>query len=244
MILGMATSSSTSELKSSVTTFHGMIVDVSNVSSTPTKPELPPLFFTLSLLPTLFCKWGIDFMTCNPPSSNGHKYIIVAVDYFIKWAEAMPTFINTTNIAARFFFNHVISRFGVPLQLIFDHGKHFDNEIFVELSSRLGFSHKFASPYYPQSNGQVEAVNKVLKTMLQRMVNKHKTNWHHMLFSTLWAYRTTVKTTTGFTPFHLVHGVEASLPIECEIPTLRITIELLPDTAPMEQRLPELGVSG
>ena len=58
-----------------------------------------------------------------------------------------------------------------------------------------------------------------------------------MLFSVLWAYRTTVKTATGFTPFHLVHGVEATLPIECEIPTLRTAIELLPDTAPLEQRL-------
>jgi transposase InsO family protein len=134
-----------------------------------------------------------------------------------------------------FFFNHVISLFGFPLQLVSDHGKHFENEIFVKLSSRLDFSHDFASPYYPQSNGQVEVVNKVLITMLQRTVNKHKTNWHHMLFSTLWAYRTVVKTTTSFTPFHLVHGVEATLPIECEIPTLRTVIELLSDTNPMEQ---------
>jgi hypothetical protein len=73
--------------------------------------------------------------------------------------------------------------------------------------------------------------------MLQCTVNKHKTNWHHMLFSALWDYRTVVKTATGFTPFHLVHGIEATLPIECEIPTLRTAIELLPDTAPMEQRL-------
>jgi hypothetical protein len=73
--------------------------------------------------------------------------------------------------------------------------------------------------------------------MLQCTVNKHKTNWHHMLFSTLWVYRMAVKTIIGFTPFHLVHGVEATLPIECEIPILRTTIELLPDTAPMEQRL-------
>jgi hypothetical protein len=201
------------------------------------KARAPPALLHPVITVGPFCKWGIDFMTCNPPSSNGHKYIIVAVDYFTKWVEAMPTFNNTADTATRFFFNHVISHFGVPLQLVSDHGKHFENEIFVELSSRLGFSHEFASPYYPQSNGQVEAVNKVLKTMLQCTVNKHKTNWHHMLFSALWAYRTTVKTATGFTPFHLVHGVEATLPIECEIPTLRTAIELLPDTAPMEQRL-------
>jgi hypothetical protein len=58
-----------------------------------------------------------------------------------------------------------------------------------------------------------------------------------MLFCALWAYRTEVKTTMGFMPFHLVHGVEVTLPIECEIPTLRNAIELLLDTAPMEQRL-------
>jgi hypothetical protein len=184
-----------------------------------------------------FCKCGIDFMTCNPPSSNGHKYIVVAVDYFTKWAESMPTFNNTIDTATRFFFNCVISLFGVPLKLVVDHGKHFENDIFVKLSSRLGFSHEFDSPYYPQSNKQVEAINKVLKTILQCTVNKHQTNLHHMLFSTLWDYHTAVKLTTGFTPFHHVHGVEATLPIKCEIPTLCTTIDLLPDTAPMEQCL-------
>ena len=164
-------------------------------------------------------------MICNPPSSNGHKYIVVVVDYFTKWVEAMPTFNNTVDIASHFFFNHVISCCGVPLQLVSNHRKHFENEIFVELSSRLGFSHEFASPYYPQSNGKVEAVNKVLKTMLQHTVNKHKTNWHHMLFYALWAYRTAVKMATGFTPFHLVHGVEVTLPIKWEIPTLHTAIE-------------------
>jgi hypothetical protein len=178
------------------------------------KARAPPALLHPVIIAGPFCKWGIDFMTCNPPSINGHKYIVVVVDYFTKWAEAMPTFNNTADTTAHFFFNHVISRFGVSLQLVSDHGKHFENEIFVELSSRLGFSHEFSSPYYPQSNGQVEAVNKVLKTMLQRTVNKHKTNWNHMLFSVLWAYRTTVNTATGFMPFHLVHGIEATLPIE------------------------------
>jgi transposase InsO family protein len=176
-------------------------------------------------------------MTFHPPSSNGHEYIVVAVDYFTKWVKSMPTFNNTDDIAARFFFNHVITQFGFPRQLVSNHGKHFENKIFAELSSKLGFTHEFTSPYYPQSNGQVKVVNKVLKTMLQRTINKHNTNWHHMLFSALWAYRTTVKTATDFTPFHLVHGIEATLPIECEIPTLRIVIELLLDTAPMEQCL-------
>lgn len=71
--------------------------------------------------------------------------------------------------------------------------------------------------------------------MLQQTVDKHKSNWHHMLFPALWAYRTSVKTATGFSPFHLVHGIEAVLPIECEIPPLHVAVELLPNTSPFEQ---------
>ena len=58
-----------------------------------------------------------------------------------------------------------------------------------------------------------------------------------MLFPSLWAYRTSVKTATEFTPFHLVFGEEAVLPIECEIPSLHLAVELLPDTQHLEQRL-------
>ena len=174
-------------------------------------------------------------MECRPPSAGNHKYIIVAVDYFTKWAEAMPTFNNMVATTALFFFNHVITRFGVPKQLVSDHGRHFEDEIWCELSSLLGFEHQYSSSYYPQGNGQVEAVNKILKTMLQRMVNKHRTNWHLMLFPALWAYRTSVKPATRFTPFHLVFGEEAVLPIECEIPSLHLAVEILPGTQPLEQ---------
>ena len=64
-------------------------------------------------------------MTINPTSANNHKYIIVVIDYFTKWAEAMPTFDCKDETAARFFFNHVISWFGVPKKLVEDHGAHF-----------------------------------------------------------------------------------------------------------------------
>ena len=113
-------------------------------------------------------------MECRPPSASNHKYIIVAVEYFTKWAEAIPTFNNTAATAALFFFNHVIARFGVPKKLVSDHGQHFEDDIWHELSSLLGFEHQYSSSYYPQGNGQVEAVNKILKTMLQQTVNKHK----------------------------------------------------------------------
>ena len=58
-----------------------------------------------------------------------------------------------------------------------------------------------------------------------------------MLFSVLWAYRTSVKTSTCFTPFQLVYGLEAVLPIECEIPSLQIAVQFLPATSEEEKRL-------
>ena len=61
-----------------------------------------------------------------------------------------------------------------------------------------------------------------------------------MLYPTLWTYRTAIKTTTGFSPYQLVHGVELVLPVECEIPSLKLVIELLPDTSALEERLVHL----
>ena len=75
-------------------------------------------------------------------------------------------------------FNHIISRFGIPRAIVTNHGSHFQNKMMAELSVKLGFHHNNSTPYYPQANGQVEAINKVLKTMLQRMVGQAKSKWH------------------------------------------------------------------
>ena len=61
-----------------------------------------------------------------------------------------------------------------------------------------------------------------------------------MLYPALWAYRIVVKTTTDFSPYHLVHGVESFLPVECEIPSLNLAVELLPDTSSLEECLVHL----
>jgi hypothetical protein len=61
-----------------------------------------PMFPVITVGP--FTKWGIDYTTCNPPSARGHRYIIVAVDYFTKWVEAMPTFKDDGETATLFLF--------------------------------------------------------------------------------------------------------------------------------------------
>jgi hypothetical protein len=83
----------------------------------------------------------------------------------------------------------------------------------------------------------VEVVNKSLKTILQRKINSAKSNWHLTLYSTLWAYRTSVKTATRFFPFKLVYGMEVVFLIECRITYLKLVVELLPNTTALEEHL-------
>ena len=163
-------------------------------------------------------------MHCNPTSARGHGYIIVAMDYYTKWDEAIPTYAEDGKLITLFLFNHVIARFGVTQYIVTDHESHFRNQMMVKLSAKLGFCHENSTPYYLQDNGQVEAINKVLKTMLCGMVEDHKSNWNLTLFSTIWAYRTSVKTTSGFTPFQLVYGLEDVLPIKCQILSLKLAV--------------------
>eukprot|EP00253_Pinus_taeda_P011583 PITA_11583 len=201
------------------------------------KMRAPPVPLHRIITVGPFAKWGIDFITCNPHSAGGHAYIILAVDYFTKWAEAMPTFEADGKTTVIFVFNHIVARFGVPQVIITDHGHHFRNVMMTELVDHLGLRHDSSTPYYPQANGLVEAINKVLVIMIQRIIGIHRSNWHNMLFSALRAYRTSVKTSTGFTPFQLVYVLEVVLPIECEIPSLRMAIELLPTTSEEERCL-------
>jgi len=73
--------------------------------------------------------------------------------------------------------------------------------------------------------------------MIHRLVGNKKNHWHQMVYPMLWSYQTLVKTATSFTPFQLAYGLEAVLPIECQIPSLKIVVELFPNTTTEEEHL-------
>ncbi|XP_070047860.1 uncharacterized protein [Nicotiana tomentosiformis] len=85
--------------------------------------------------------------------------------------------------------------------------------------------HRNSMTYRPQMNGAVEAANKNIKKILRKMVDYYK-QWHEKLPFSLLGYRTTVRTSTGATPYLLVYGTEAVIPAEVEIPSLRIIQEV------------------
>ena len=79
----------------------------------------------------------------------------------------MPIFKYDGETFTHFIFNQIITRFDIPKELFTDHGRHFQNRMMEELALKLGYKQEHSSSYYPQVNGQVEAVNKSLKSILQ-----------------------------------------------------------------------------
>ncbi|XP_052483032.1 uncharacterized protein LOC105795690 [Gossypium raimondii] len=89
----------------------------------------------------------------------------------------------------------------------------------AEVCSQFKIRHHNSSPYRPKMNGAVEAANKNIKKFVGKMTETYK-DWHEKLPFALLAYRTSVRTSMGATPFSLAYGMEAVLPIEVEIPSL------------------------
>ena len=88
----------------------------------------------------------------------------------------MPTVESDSETAAHFVFNQVIIQFIIQKELVTDHGSHFQNNMMEELASKLGYKQEHSSSYSPQANGQLEAVNKSLKSILQRTIAQSKTD--------------------------------------------------------------------
>nr|GEV99651.1 reverse transcriptase domain-containing protein [Tanacetum cinerariifolium] len=160
----------------------------------------------------IFDVWGIDFM--GPfSSSRGNKYILVAVDYRSKWVEAKTLPTNDSRVVCKFM-NNLFARFGAPRAIISDRGTHFCNDQFTKAMQKYGVTHRLATPYHPQTSGQVS--NRGLKRILERAVGENRTSWSDKLDDALWAFRTAYKTPIGCTPYKLVNGKACHLPVELE----------------------------
>ena len=122
------------------------------------------------LVVELFDVWGIDFM--GPfPTSLGYTYILMGVDYVSKWVEAMTCRVADHKVVLKFLKENIFSRFGVPKAIISDGGSHLCNKRFENLLSKYDVKHKVATPYHPQTSGQVELANREIKTILMKVVN-------------------------------------------------------------------------
>ena len=161
-----------------------------------------------------FEKMGIDLLGPLPKTKDGNKYIIVAVDYFTKWAvtKALPK--ATTIHVVKFFVNEIFLQHGAPLQLISDRGKCLKNNFTKELFAALQVERGLCSPYRPQTNGLVERLNHTLAMMLSMYVNPQHDNWDKSLPYVTFAYNTAQQSSIGCSPFFALYGREPLLPLD------------------------------
>nr|GEV02029.1 reverse transcriptase domain-containing protein [Tanacetum cinerariifolium] len=142
--------------------------------------------------PWPFYKWGIDIAGPFSEGPGKVKFLIVAMDYFTKWIEATPveTIIGTQ--VKKFVWDNIVSRFGLPGEIVSDNGKQFRDDPFKDC----------------------------LGEGIKARLGKNK-NWVEEVSHVLWAHCTMIKSSNGETPFSLTYGAEAVIPAEIGMPTLR-----------------------
>ncbi|MCO5561086.1 hypothetical protein L7F22_014707 [Adiantum nelumboides] len=158
-----------------------------------------------------FEKWGIDAIGPLPSTNSGKLYIIMGVDYMTRWAEATTSARITAKEVAKFVYESICCKFGVPLEILSDRGPGFRGDLVGELMKKLGIERRHSTPYYPQCNGLVEKVNGMISKIITKQVVSKPKDWDKHLSAALRAYRTSFRTSLGYTPYHLVFGKEATL---------------------------------
>ena len=105
-----------------------------------------------------------------PPSSKGHKFILVATDYFTKWVEAIPLKTVTSKNMINFVREHIVYRFRIPQTITTDHGTMFTSEEFRDFTAGIGIKLLNSSPYYTQANGQAKACNRIMIKLIKKKI--------------------------------------------------------------------------
>ncbi|XP_050211888.1 uncharacterized protein LOC126662045 [Mercurialis annua] len=148
-------------------------------------------------------------------------FVIIATCYFTKWVEAKPLKSPTQEAVIKFFKEYIVHRHGLPESITTDQGTMFTGGDISWWASQMKIKMLHLTPYYAQANGQAEATNKTIKLIVQKMIEENPRQWHVFLSEAVWANRTSQKSATGTSPFRLVYGYDAMLPMELTVTSTR-----------------------
>jgi transposase InsO family protein len=119
-----------------------------------------------------------------------------------------------------FITEHIIHRFAIPQTLI-DQWASFMSKEVREFAELYRIKLHNSSPYYAQANGQAESSNRTLISLIKKKISDNPKQWHKILSEALWAHRISKQHATKVSPFELVYGQEAVLPVEISLNAVR-----------------------
>ena len=118
------------------------------------KPQLVALPLRPVVIEDPLHHWSLDFIgPINPPSSQGHSYILTATNYFSKWVEEKPMKKTSSEVVCEFLKEYILIGFGVPIKIIMDNASYFSSSKMVEFFYDNGIQVDHSSNYFPQGNG-------------------------------------------------------------------------------------------
>ena len=166
----------------------------------------------MPVISTPFERVAIDIVGPLGKSSDNHRYILTIIDYASGFPEAIPLKCITSIEVAEALIQ-VFSRVGIPKEIVSDRGTQLTSEIMQEIYHLVGIKPLFTSPYHPQTNGKVERMHLVLKTILKKICNLQPRDWHRFLPCALFALRELPSDSTGFSPGEILYGRQIRGPL-------------------------------
>ncbi|XP_059281349.1 uncharacterized protein LOC132035047 [Lycium ferocissimum] len=131
--------------------------------------KVPPTELHAMGSPWPFMAWGMDVIgPIEPSASNGHRFILVTIDYFTKWVEATSHKSVTKKVVADFVKNNLIGRFGVPESIITDNGANLNNHLMNDICEQFKITHRNSTAYRPQMNDAIEAATRTSRGFCER----------------------------------------------------------------------------
>jgi hypothetical protein len=157
---------------------------------------------------------GIDLVGRMPPTPRRNQFIIILIDFYSKYIEAAALKNTRSETIANFFVNQVITRHGAVEKVLTDRAPSFCSEFIEEVYKLTKSKHLTTTAYHPSCNGLVERAVRSIRAMMSHYINENHTNWDTYLHYLCFAYNTAVQSTTQESPYKLLYGREARLPID------------------------------